>query len=98
MNWLPPSIIWNPTNKLFGQFRLMSEHRRAKAAIPTPGSRGIRKLSAATLATESNFRLPGYSPGIADRLAFYRLPADSNCGALGERRVRISRIGGWPKK
>jgi len=39
MNWLPPSIKWNPTNKLFGQFRLKSEHRGAKAAIPTPGSR-----------------------------------------------------------
>src|ERR1035438_5729920 len=44
MNWLPPSIKWNPTNKLFGQFRLKSEHRRAKAAIPTPGSPAIRKL------------------------------------------------------
>src|SRR5713226_566462 len=44
MNWLPPSIKWNPTNKLFGQFRLKSEHRRAKAAIPTPGSRPNRNL------------------------------------------------------
>jgi hypothetical protein len=39
-----PSIKWNPTNKLFGQFRLKSEHREAKAAIPTPGSRRIRPL------------------------------------------------------
>src|ERR1700691_94845 len=30
--------------------------------------------------------------------AFYRLPTDSSGGALGERRVRISRMGGWPKK
>src|ERR1019366_500731 len=45
MDGLPPSIEWNPTNKLFRQFRLKSEHERAKAAIPTPGSRRIRKLA-----------------------------------------------------
>jgi hypothetical protein len=28
----------------------------------------------------------------------YRLVTDSNGGAPGERRVRISRIGGWPKR
>src|SRR5947209_20595701 len=39
-----------------------------------------------------------YSPGTDDQIAFYRLLTDSNGGALGERRVRISRIGGWPKK
>jgi hypothetical protein len=30
MNWLPPSIEWNPTTKLFGRFRLKSEHRAGK--------------------------------------------------------------------
>jgi hypothetical protein len=29
------------------------------------------------------------------QIVFHRGPTDSNCGAFGERRVRI---GGWPKK
>src|SRR5450432_1495286 len=38
------------------------------------------------------------SPGTDHRIAFYRIPTDSIGEALGDRRVRISRIGGWPKK
>ena len=32
------------------------------------------------------------------RTALYRLMTDSNGEALGERKIRISRIGGWPNK
>src|SRR5213596_3673797 len=38
------------------------------------------------------------TPGTDDQIAFYRVLTDSKGGALGERRLRISRIGGWPKK
>jgi len=46
----------------------------------------------------TNFRVADYSPGTDDQIAFYRVLTDSKGGALGERRLRISRIGGWPKK
>jgi hypothetical protein len=62
MNWLPPSIKWNPTNKLFGQFRLKSEHRGAKAAIPTPGSRADRKLDGKGPMQKLNFLFSTIDP------------------------------------
>jgi Protein of unknown function (DUF3995) len=39
-----------------------------------------------------------FTETVMTRSRFYPLLAGSNGGALGERRVRISRIGGWPKK